>query len=107
MAVTKKTIYVEAELEWAEQQLQQWKDYVDTKPLSSLQDRVGQKTTAKGGLIPYVISSIEQQGKFLQDTMEKYLKLLGEVNRMRSLEEEKKIKARGVENLSPLEDGSI
>lgn len=103
----KKSVYVEAELEWAEQQLEQWKAYVDTHPLASLQDRVGQKTTAKGGLIPYVISSIEQQGKFIQDTMEKYLKLLVEVNRMRTLEEEKKIKARGIENLGPLEDGTI
>jgi hypothetical protein len=107
MATTKKTVYVEAELEWAEQQLAQWKDYVDAHPLANLQDRVGQKTTAKGGLIPYVISSIEQQGTFLQKTMENYLKLLSEVNRMRAMEEEKKIKARGVDSLSPLEDGSI
>jgi hypothetical protein len=106
MAV-KKNIYVEAELEWAETQLEQWKAYVDSHPLATLADRVGQKTTAKGGMIPYVISSIEQQGKFIQDTMEKYLKLLVEVNRMRTLEEEKKIKARGIDNLSPLEDGSI
>jgi len=106
MAV-KKSVYVEAELEWAESQLEQWKAYVDAHPLATLQDRVGQKTTAKGGMIPYVISSIEQQGKFIQDTMEKYLKLLVEVNRMRTLEEEKKIKARGIDNLSPLEDGTI
>jgi len=106
MAV-KKSVYVEAELEWAEQQLQQWKDYVDAHPLATLKDRVGQKPTKNGGMIPYVISSIEQQGKFIQDTMEKYLKLLVEVNRMRTLEEEKKIKARGIDNLSPLEDGSI
>lgn len=107
MATAKKTIYVEAELQWAEEQLQQWKEYVDSKPLTSLQDRVGQKQTAKGGFIPYVISSIEQQGKFLQDTMEKYLKLLGEVNRMRAIEEEKAIKARGIESLSPFESGQI
>jgi hypothetical protein len=106
MAV-KKNIYVEAELEWAETQLEQWKDYVDKHPLATLADRVGQKPTKNGGMIPYVISSIEQQGKFIQDTMEKYLKLLVEVNKMRTLEEEKKIKARGIDNLSPLEDGSI
>jgi hypothetical protein len=106
MAVAKK-LFVGAELEWAEKQLCEWKDYVDAHPLISLQDRVGQKTTAKGGMIPYVISSIEQQGKFLQETMKMYLNLLKEVDLMRSLEEEKKIKARGVESLSPMEDGSI
>lgn len=106
MAV-KKSVYVEAELEWAETQLQQWKDYVDAKPLATLTDRLGNKPTKNGGMMPYIISSIEQQGKFLQDTMEKYLKLLSEVNKMRTLEEEKKIKARGIDNLSPLEDGTI
>lgn len=106
MAVAKK-LFVGAELEWAEKQLQEWKDYVEAHPLATLKDRVGQKTTAKGGMIPYVISSIEQQGKFLQETMKMYLMLLSQVDQMRSMEEEKKIKARGVENLSPLEDGTV
>jgi hypothetical protein len=106
MAV-KKNIYVEAELEWAEKQLLEWKDYVDANPLASLKHDIQWKPTKNGGTMPMVIASIQQQGKFIQDTMEKYLKLLAEVNRMRTLEEEKKIKARGIENLSPLEDGSI
>jgi uncharacterized protein YlxP (DUF503 family) len=103
----KRNIYVEAELEWAEKQLQEWKDYIDAHPLASLKDREGQKVTQRGGVIPYVIANIETQGKFIQDTLQKYLLLLKEVNNMRSLEEEKKIKARGIDNLSPLEDGSI
>ena len=106
MAVAKK-LFIGAELEWAEKQLVEWKEYVDAHPLISLQDRVGQKTTAKGGLIPYVISSIEQQGKFLQETMKMYLALLKEVDNMRSMEEEKKMKGRGIETLSPMEDGTI
>jgi len=106
MAVAKK-LFVGAELEWAEVQLQQWKDYVDAHPLAGLKDRIGNKPTLKGGMIPYVIASVEQQGKFIQDTMKMYLALLKEVDVMRSMEEEKKFKARGVENLSPLEDGSV
>lgn len=106
MAVAKKS-FIGAELDWAEKQLREWQDYVNAHPLASLSDRVGQKTTAKGGMIPYVISSIEQQGKFLQDTTKMYLALLKEVDLMRSMEEEKKIKARGVENLSPFEDGTV
>lgn len=106
MAV-KKNIYVEAELEWAEQQLLEWKDYVSAHPLAQLKDRIEWKPTKNGGTMPMVVASIEQQGKFLQETMTKYLSLLKEVNNMRTLEEEKKIKARGIENLSPLEDGSI
>lgn len=106
MAVAKK-LFIGAELEWAEKQLKEWQEYVDAHPLSTLADRVGQKTTAKGGMIPYVISSIEQQGKFLQETTKMYLALLKEVDNMRSLEEEKKMKARGIESLSPMEDGTI
>lgn len=106
MAISKK-VFIGAELEWAEQKLNEWKDYVDKSPLDSLKDRLGTKITANGGQIPYVIASKEQQGKFLQDTIKMYLLLLKEVDIMRSLEEDKKIKARGIESLSPLEDGSI
>lgn len=106
MPVAKK-VFVGAELEWAEKKLEEWKEYVDAHPLAGLKDRVGTKLTANGGQVPYTISNIEQQGKFLQDTIKNYLSLLKEVDVMRSLEEDKKIKARGIENLSPLEDGSI
>lgn len=102
-----KKLFVGAELDWAEKQLSEWKEYIDSKPLVDLKDRIDYKPTAKGGVIPMVIASIEQQGKFIQETMKNYLALLKEVDNMRSMEEEKKIKARGVENLSPLEDGSV
>lgn len=106
MAVAKR-LFTTLELDWAEKQLQEWREYIEKRPLESLTDRVGTKLTANGGQIPYVISSIEQQGKFIQDTLQKYLLLLKEVENMRALDEEKKIKARGVETLSPLEDGSL
>ena len=74
MAV-KKTTYINAELEWAEEQLVQWKAYVDANPLPSLKDRIEYKQTANGGQIPMVVASIESQGKFIQDTMKNYLAL--------------------------------
>lgn len=107
MATAKKQLYVGAELEWAEEQLESWKAYVDKNPLHELKDRIEWKPTSKGGVLPMVIASIEAQGKFIQDTMKNYLALLKEVDSMRSIEEVKKLKARGVENLSPMEDGSI
>ena len=106
MAVAKK-LFVGAELEWAEEQLASWKEYVDKHPLPELKDRIEWKATARGGTMPMVIASIESQGKFIQETMKNYLNLLKEVDNMRALEEEKKIKARGVDSLSPMEDGSI
>lgn len=94
MAV-KKTTYINAELDWAEQQLSSWKEYVDANPLHQLKDRIEWKPTAKGGMLPMVIASIESQGKFVQETMKNYLALLEQVDKLREKEEAKKIETRG------------
>lgn len=94
MATIKKTTYVNAELDWAEQQLQTWKAYVDANPLHELKDRIEWKPTAKGGVMPMVVASIEAQGKFIQETMKNYLALLEVVDKLREKEEAKK-EARG------------
>jgi hypothetical protein len=94
MATKKANTYINTELEWAEEQLMTWKAYVDANPLHTLQDRINWKPTAKGGTMPMVIASIEQQGKFIQETMKNYLTLLEVVNNLRE-KEEKKIELRG------------
>lgn len=93
MAV-KKSIYISTELDWAEQQLSSWRAYIDLNPINELKDRIEYKPTARGGLMPMVIASIEAQGKFIQDTMKNYLSLLEVVNNLREKEEAKK-EARG------------
>ena len=90
----KKTTFINAELSWAEEQLHSWKAYVDANPLHELKDRIEWKPTAKGGLLPMVIASIEAQGKFIQETMKNYLSLLEVVDKLRTQEEAKK-EARG------------
>ena len=94
MAVRKNT-YIDVELDWAETQLASWKQYVDANPLHELKDRIEWKPTAKGGMLPMVIASIESQGKFVQETMKNYLALLKEVDVMREKQEAKKIETRG------------
>ena len=93
MAV-KKTTYINTELEWAESQLVTWRAYVDANPLHTLKDRIEWKPTAKGGMLPMVIASIEAQGKFIQETMKNYLALLEVVDKLREKEEAKQ-EARG------------
>jgi hypothetical protein len=95
----KKQTFAEIELEWAEKQLKEWKAYIDNNPLHTLADRIEWKPTAKGGTIPMVIASIEQQGKFVQDTLKNYLALLKEVEQMREAEA-KKVEVRGKAELS-------
>ena len=92
MATTKKkTTFSEIELEWAEKQLQEWKEYVDSKPLSGLEDRMDYKETKNGGMVRTVIASIEAQGKFIQETMKNYLALLKEVDVMREKQAEQQV----------------
>lgn len=93
MAV-KKQSYINTELEWAEQQLVTWRAYVDANPLHELKDRIEWKPTAKGGMLPMVIASVEAQGRFIQDTMKNYLSLLEVVDNLRS-KEEAKVEVRG------------
>jgi len=99
MAVKKNT-YVSAELDWAEQQLASWKQYVDANPMHELKDRIEWKPMAKGGMLPMVIASIESQGKFIQETMKNYLALLEVVDKLREKEEAKKVETRGGAELS-------
>jgi len=93
MALTSKT-YINTDLDWAEEQLKSWRQYVDNNPLDKMTDRIEWKPTAKGGLLPMVIASIEAQGKFVQETMKNYLALLEVVDKLREREESKK-EARG------------
>jgi hypothetical protein len=99
--VIKKTTYINTELEWAEQQLASWKQYVDANPLHELKDRIEWKPTAKGGVLPMVIASIEAQGKFIQETMKNYLALLEVVEKLRE-KEEAKVEIRGSGELSTM-----
>jgi hypothetical protein len=100
MATTiKKTTFINTELEWAESQLVSWKQYVDANPLHELKDRIEWKPTAKGGMLPMVIASIEAQGKFVQETMKNYLALVEVVDKLRNAEEAK-VEIRGKGELS-------
>jgi hypothetical protein len=97
----KKTTYINAELDWAEQQLTSWKAYVDANPLHELKDRIEWKPTSKGGMLPMVIASIEAQGKFIQETMKNYLALLEVVDKLRKIEEAK-VEVRGKGEMSTM-----
>lgn len=94
MTTKKKPIYVDTELDWAEKQLSDWKEYIDDNPFLDLEDRLAYKQTANGGQIPMVIASRESQMKAIRDTMKEYLTLLKVVNEMREVEEKKR-EARG------------
>jgi hypothetical protein len=86
--------YISVELDWAENQLQSWRDYVDANPLHLLEDRWGKKEMPKGGHTWVVTATKEQQIKAVQETMVKYLQLLEVVDKLRE-KEEAKAEAKG------------
>jgi len=98
---TKKELFVLSELEWAEEKLQEWKEYYDSHPYGELEDRMAYKETRNGGMIPTVVASIESQQKALRDTLKEYFALLEQVNKMREAES-KKIETRGKTEVSSL-----
>lgn len=106
MAKSTKTTYINAELDWAEEQLASWKQYVDANPLHELKDRIEWKPTAKGGMLPMVIASIESQGKFIQETMKNYLALLEVVDKLRKVEEAK-VEVRGNGEMSSMAESWV
>jgi hypothetical protein len=106
MAAPKKTTFISVELDWAEQQLASWKSYVDANPMHELKDRIEWKPTAKGGMLPMVIASIESQGKFIQETMKNYLALLEVVDKLRE-KEEAKVEVRGGSQLGSMAESFL
>jgi hypothetical protein len=102
----KKNTYINVELDWSEKQLLEWKKYVESHPVSKLRDRTRDVIT-RFGPGEVVVQTIEQQGKFLQETMKNYLSLLEVVNNLREKEEQKQINVRGDQSLSPFESGDL
>lgn len=94
MAKLKANTYINTELDWAEEQLQTWKKYIDANPVHELKDRVEWKPTSRGGAMPMVIASIEQQIRAISDLMKNYLTLLEVVDKLRE-KEEKRLEIRG------------
>jgi hypothetical protein len=94
MAAKKTQTYISVELNWAEEQLTTWRAYIDAHPIHELVDRIEWKPTSRGGTMPMVIASIEQQLKAITELMTKYLQLLEVVDKLRE-KEESKVQLRG------------
>ncbi len=95
MATPKKNSFITAELEFAELQLKTWKDYIIANPIAEVVDRRGPKELPNGKVVDGVIATKEQVIKSVQETMDKYLKMLAVVDDLRAKEEAKASNIRG------------
>jgi hypothetical protein len=94
MAIVKKALLIEYELEFLEKQLSELKEYIEANPYSTLADRMAYKETKQGGLIPTLVANKESQRKDLTQALKDYAEILRTVDSMREKEVTKK-EARG------------
>lgn len=99
MAVTKKALLIEYELQFLEKKLSELKDYIESNPFSSLSDRMAYKETKTGGVIPICIANKETQRKDLTQALKDYAEILRTVDSMRE-REEAKIESRGKDKIT-------
>jgi hypothetical protein len=100
---TKKNSYISAELDFAEKQLQSWREYIDANPVDKIVDRWGKKEMPRGGHTWVVTATAEQQIKCVQDTLAKYLQLVEVVEKLRE-KEAAKIEVRGNGQLTGIQE---
>jgi hypothetical protein len=106
MAKSKDT-YVSYELEFLEKKAEELKQYVESHPFDSLDDRVRYREVRGGGMIPVVVSTIEQQITSLTKALKDYAEIIGTIAMMREKEEAKKLISRGDQDITPFESGQI
>ncbi len=92
---TKKTVYISAELDFAEEQLATWKKYIADNPYDEVEDRKELMKTKTGGAYYAVVQNKEAIQKSIRDTMKEYLALLEVVDRLREKEQAKTKEVRG------------
>jgi hypothetical protein len=95
MAVAKKALLIEYELEFLEKQLSELKEYIEANPYSTLTDRMAYKETKQGGLIPTLVANKESQRKDLTQALKDYAEILRTVDAMREKQEAKAVPVRG------------
>lgn len=96
--------FIGVDLDWAEEQLATWKQYVSSNPFEGMKDRISWKETKGGGQIPIVVATIESQQKNVRDTMKDYLSLLSVVDQLRQKEAEKEQLRKGFNDKDVLDD---
>jgi hypothetical protein len=95
MAVAKKALLIEYELEFLESKLEELKQYIEANPFSTLTDRMAWKETKGGGAIPICIANKEAQRKDLTQALKDYAEILRTVDAMREKQEAKAVPVRG------------
>lgn len=101
MALAKKALLIEYELDFLEKKLQELKEYIESNPFSTLSDRMAYKETKGGGVIPICVANKEAQRKDLTQALKDYAEILRTVDSMRE-KEQAKVEVRGNGGMSTM-----
>lgn len=96
---TKKNSYISADLDFAEQQLAKWKQYLEDNPYDEVTDRKEMQMTKTGGSFYTVVQTKEAIQKSLRDTTKEYLALVEVVEKLREKDEAKQAAAKGDQSI--------
>lgn len=93
-------IFIEPELDWLEQRLQEIKEDIDSKPYTEIKDRTITLFGVQGNS-EKVVATEEAQKKAQREALKEYTALLADVDKLRE-RQEAKIQARGKAEISSL-----
>lgn len=91
----KKHLTVDPELEFYERKVREMMDSLDATKYNEIVDREGWKDGPKGGRYKTVVSTVEQIKKDYRDTLERFPKMLDNLDNLRNKYKEKEFIARG------------
>lgn len=75
---------IQDEIKFLEAWMETTRTYIQENPMNQLTDRMIERPTGPGGRpIPTVVASIEQQARFLQETMNRYAEMLVTLDELR------------------------
>jgi hypothetical protein len=94
MAIKKVSQYDTFSLDWLVNKAEELKQYVDGRPLHLLEDRMAYKETKGGGVIPVVISTIEQQRADLSKAVKDYGEIYNQIKLLKE-RDQAKLEKRG------------
>lgn len=88
--------YIGQDIEWCEKRLEEWQQFINNNPVDKLKTRI---EFVNGKEV--VTSSIEVQGKFIQETMKNIISMLEALDKLRE-KEASKMQVRGGGEVSHL-----
>lgn len=91
-----KNNFINQDIEWCEKRLEEWQQFIDNNPVDQLKTRI---ELVNGKEV--ITSSIENQGKFIQETMKNIISMLEALDKLRE-KEATKMQIRGGGELSHL-----